>query len=382
MVLTPDTRSLGWCALLVAAALSACSMQARPQASAGNGSADASGEEPAAVEVDPAAGWEVQVAADLGEKLGCVAVGDVDPTRPGNEIVALGVSGKVYVIAHHEGAWRHEVAARLSGEMIQCAVGDLLPEVSGQEIVVVGMAQGNESSGGEGAAHLISRNGRGWRSEELYRSPALLHAVAIGSLDPTPGRDIMVAGFAQQAVALVKQEDGWVAHEAAELGGAGKSAVTFRGGVAIACTDGSIVKVRGTTDGWVSNEFDRAEAGRARIACDGERLLVAGDDGSLVLLASGSAVTLYESTSKLRGAVIAPLGSFAGPPSFATAGYDGQVVVLRYTRRGLEPVVVATDSDRFHHLTSGELPAYPDANVLVACGYSGRVLVVAAPTWP
>ena len=56
---------------------------------------------------------------------------------------------------------------------------------------------------GEGAAHLISRDDDGWRSVELYRSPALLHAVAIGSLDPTPGRDVLVAGFARKAVVLV-----------------------------------------------------------------------------------------------------------------------------------------------------------------------------------
>jgi hypothetical protein len=375
MLSTPDSRSLGWRALLVAAALSGLCLQARPQEDVGSDVAGVTSEY-------PAAGWDVQVAADLGEKLGCVAVGDVDPSHPGNEIVALGASGKVYVISHHDGAWHHEVAAHLSGEMIQCALGDLLPDVPGQEIAVVGMAEGSESSGGEGAAHIIFRHRTGWRSQELYRSPALLHAVAIGSLDPTPGLDIMVAGFAQLAVALVNTKEGWVAEEAAELDGAGKSAVTFRGGVAIACTDGSVVKVRGTTAGWVSNVVDRNPAGRARIACDGERLLVAGDDGALVLIAGGVASLLYESSSKLRGAVIAPLGAFAGFSSFATAGYDGQVVVMRYTPYGLQPMVVATDSDRFHHLTSGELPVHATANVLVACGYSGRVLVIAGPARP
>ena len=348
-------------------------------ASAGAAAAEVMADDTAAETVDLAAGWSVHVAAELGEKLGCVAVGDVDPTWPGNEIVALGASGSVYVISYHDGVWTHERAVQLPGEMIQCAVGDLLPEVAGLEIAVVGMARGGESAGGEGAAHLISRDGSGWRVEELYRSPALLHAVVVGGLDPRPGLDILVAGFAEEAVALVRGAEGWEAQDGVRLPGAGKSAVTYKGGAAIACTDGSVVKVRGTSAGWVSNVVDRDGAGRARIACDGERLLVAGDDGALVLVAGGSSGWVYKSSDKLRGAVMSPLDSFNGFPSMATAGYDGNVVVMRYTAEGMQPVVVATDSDRLHHLTAGELPLRADGNVLVTCGYSGRVLVVTAP---
>ncbi|MFT7462080.1 MAG: hypothetical protein ACI9EF_000417 [Pseudohongiellaceae bacterium] len=369
----------GAVALSVALAGSALGQEAGEVEEPPSSPAEAVAESVEAVVEDPAAGWTVQIAAELGEKLGCVAVGDVNPSSPGNEIVALGASGNVYVVSFRNGAWSHEVALKLPGEMIQCAVGDLYPEIPGDEIAVVGMAVGGESAGGAGAAHVIVRDGDGWRADEVYRSPALLHAVAIGSFAPTPGRDIMVAGFAEEALALVRGDHGWEAQDGVRLPGAGKSAVTFRGGVAIACTDGSVVKVRGTTAGWVSTEVDKVSAGRARIACDGERLLVAGDDGALVLVAGGTSGWLYKSDDKLRGAVMSPLDRFAGPSSFATAGYDGQVVVLRFTAEGLRPVVVASDSDRLHHLTAGELPVRADGNALVTCGYSGRVLVITAP---
>ena len=66
----------------------------------------------------------------------------------------------------------------------------------------------------------------------------------------------------------------------------------------------------------------------------------------------------------------------------ATVGYDGLIYVVTHERDpdGAGFIVTRTpvgrDSDRFHHLAAGPIRGL--GHVLVACGYSGRVIVVDA----
>jgi len=79
------------------------------------------------------AGWEATIAFQADTKLGGCDVGDLDPRHAGNEIAAVAVDGRVYVVRRGDDGWVTETAATLPGEGIQCAIGDVDPDHAGSE---------------------------------------------------------------------------------------------------------------------------------------------------------------------------------------------------------------------------------------------------------
>ena len=120
------------------------------------------------------ASWGATIAYEAGQKLGGCAVGDIDPSHPGNEILAVAASGDVFVVRHDAQGWHGEVVAKASGEMIGCAIGDADPARPGLEAVVGGMQSGGEESGGKGAAHLLYLDDAGWQLEPVEQHLAQL----------------------------------------------------------------------------------------------------------------------------------------------------------------------------------------------------------------
>jgi len=330
-------------------------------------------------------GWSSLVAADLGEKLGGCAVGDVDPTKPGNEIVAVGVSGTVYVVSFVDGAWQHEVAGKASGEMVQVVVGDVdpNPEHPALEIVCVGVAEGTEDDGGQGAAHVLFFDEGEWVMREIHRSPALLHAAYVADgvgdrpdLDGTLGTEVVLGGFDDDLVVLDLTEDGWVPEVVGTLPGAAKNMVEYRDGVAVACADGSLLLLRRPSDTWQLELLDRAPAGNARMATDGARLLVARDDGGLGLYTGGVRKDIHRESDKLRGAVLANVDPPHPGVEAVTGGYGKTITVLTQDGDDWDDTEVYEDGDRLHHMAAGHLSNLGSSIFVVACGYSGRIIVL------
>ena len=321
--------------------------------------------------------WTATVALEAPDKLSGCDIGNLDPRRPGNEIAAVCGNGEVYVVHRDGDAWRHEVVARTQGEPIQCAIGDADPEREGAELVVVGMAAGTEDSGGTGAAHLIWWDGYGWKRQLLFEDAALIHGVCIGELDVArPGQEILLVGFSNRATMLFKDRGAWISETAADLGSAGKTAVIYRGGAAVACNAGTVVHVRKTGGSWRSEILDRAKAGQSRVGTDGRRLLVARDDGSLGLISETGRTDIHKEGQKLRGAVLADLDPAAPGLEAATAGYEGTITVLYPQGDSWRAETVFRDTGRFHHLVAGELLDAGEGPELAGCGYSRRLTVV------
>jgi hypothetical protein len=316
-----------------------------------------------------AAAWERTVLLSTGTKLGGCAIGDLDPERPGDEIAVVAGNGEVWIASRAGDRWTGSAVARVGGEMIQCAIGDADLESPGLELVVVGMREGSEDSGGPGRAHLIRAVPGGWAVERIFDDASLLHAVCIAN------GAVFVAGFSGRAFRLVRSPNGWRADPIAELPGAAKAAAVVGDGVAFACNDGSLVHVARDGAGFTSRVVDKRRAGRARLASDGRRLLVADDDGQLSLLAPGvDAERVYKSREKLRGAVLADLDPAVEGAELATAGYDRQVVLLRHVGDGFQSLVLAQEPDRLHHLACGELDPAPGLE-LVAVGFGGDLVM-------
>jgi hypothetical protein len=321
--------------------------------------------------------WSLQIAADVGEKLGGCAIGDVDPDVPGNEIVAVGESGAVYLVAFKNGAWTNEIIGQAPGEMVQCVLGDVDTNLPGLEIVVVGIAEGTEDDGGPGMAHVLFLEKGEWAMRDIYRSPALLHAACVAELDNTLGAEVLLAGFSGQVVVMDLTEDGWVEIPAGELPGAAKNAVAYQDGVALACADGSLVLVRSGPDGYATELIGQVPAGNARLATDGEgRLLVARDDGVLDLYTEGVRDEIYRESEKLRGAVLANIDPTQSGLEAVTGGYGKAITVLNQDGDNWDGTRIFEDTDKLHHLTAGYIGALGSSTFLVACGYSGRIIVL------
>jgi hypothetical protein len=323
--------------------------------------------------------WEAETVLEAPALLGGCAVGDLDPRRAGNEIAAVSSNGEVHVAWREEQGWRHEVVARLKGEMIQCAVGDADPGREGNELVVVGMAEGDESSGGAGAAHLVWLDGGTWRERLLFRDDALVHGVCIGDLDSArAGNEILAVGFSGKATMLFRDGDAWGSEvAAADLGGAGKNAVAYGGGAVVASTGGTLLHLKKGPAGWTSAVLDRAPAGQARVGTDGERLLAARDDGALGLVAGGARTDIHKAPKKLRGAVLADLDRASPGVEAATVGYDAKATVLYPDGKRWRAVTAFEDAGPLHHLAFGDLPG---GAALVTCGHSGRLTVLRSPS--
>ncbi len=367
--------------------------------------------------------WRQQTAFDAGNKLGGCAIGDFDPSRPGNEIAVVTGDGRVIEVfrdGERESGWGHEVLGALPGEPIQCAVGDLLPDRPGLELVTAGVARGVEDDPGPGLAVLWWFTGDSpraggseeqpgismrWSFAKLFEDGALIHAVAIGDVDPErAGNEVVLAGFSgvvNVVSGLDLATDGSLSihSEAYTLpGGDSESAVgnvkgaaVGLGGAVLACDDGALLALRKRGTGWALDELARwKDAPLARVMTDADGVLVCSNDGVLryrQVLRGGavsSTANAVRREDRLRGAVIADLDPTRPGNEWATAGYDGGVYVVNLTEgvrdeHGLRVIAssdfaVARDDDKFHHLAAGDLPGL--GTCLVAVGYSGRVIVV------
>ena len=187
----------------------------------------------------------------------------------------------------------------------------------------------------------------------------------------TNGR-VLVAGYALELAELRYADGGWASRSLGTLPGPGKCAVTS--GVSFfACKDGSVVRV---TENDELEVVHHRPAGRARLGTDGERLAVCDDDGTLSLLTfAGTAEVVHREGDKLRGAVLADLDPSIPDPELATAGYERRLTILTRSEARWLATPVLRETDKFHGLASGDLDGDGD-HELVACGYSGRLIVV------
>jgi hypothetical protein len=110
--------------------------------------------------------WTAEVMAEAGGEMIQCAAGELDAAAPGDEVVAVGMvtggekdggAGAAHVVRRKGDAWVAEQAFRDSALIHGVCVGDLDPGRPGNEILVVGFS---------GKATMVYRDGERWASEE------------------------------------------------------------------------------------------------------------------------------------------------------------------------------------------------------------------------
>jgi hypothetical protein len=323
-------------------------------------------------EVEPP--WREAVVFDAGEKLGGCALGDLDPNRAGDELAVVAGSGAVWMIAYEEGAWISEKVGDLPGEMIQCAIGDVMPEHPGDELVMVGIKEGGEDDGGPGVAWVAWRDANGWNKELIVEDHALLHAVCIGDfVDGSAAQALLVAGYSGNALVFVRDAGAWRQDAVIGLTGPAKGASAGLGGAVIVDAEGALLKLSRDDGLWQRTELAKFEDSLARVTATSDEVLFCANDGKLRLWSAEGVETVYSTTDRLRGAIFIDMDPGSYGVELATAGYDGNITLIRAGAATFTPQHIAHDDGRFHHLARGSISGLGD--VLAGCGYSGRVTV-------
>jgi hypothetical protein len=132
--------------------------------------------------------WDVKGLWNDKEELNAIAIGDVDHTHPGDEVVVAGNSNLVTVLSGFGNNWNSTMVYEDDWLITAVAIGDVYPRHPGNEIVIVGWST---------YVTMIYKSveTNNWVSERLYHDTDWLYDVAIGDLDPThPGNEIVWSG--------------------------------------------------------------------------------------------------------------------------------------------------------------------------------------------
>lgn len=312
-------------------------------------------------------------------KLGGCGIGELDERSGGPEIACVGSDGRVHVCRRDGGGWVAEVVDEVAGEQIQLALGPVGPKGLAA-LVTVGMEQGGEDDGGKGIAWMLWREQGLWQRRVLLRDSALLHAAAVGDVDPrAAGNEVVLAGFTRQLHLVTLGPAGPESRVIGSLPGNAKGLALGLGGILVACDDGSLVRFERFATGsadetWEREVLVRHEQPLARLTAQEDRALYCGNDGALRLWKDDASVELYRSSDRLRGAVFVGGGRSDGGSvwAFASAGYD-HTVRLHPELPSQGGVTALADTDKLHHLASGEIDG---EQVLVSCGYSGNLVLI------
>lgn len=402
-------------ASLTGLAVSSCSSTPNGDSVGGPGGARALTVEPISepVLLDPA--WAMEVAFEGEVRINGVAAGDLDAGRPGDELATVDRLGRIRILHREAGSFAETelprplsvvgtVGAQLpGGELVQVAVGDIDPSSVGDEIVAVGKAEGSEDDPGLGMVRVLSRVGLGgaW-VERRAVTPGLVHAIAVGDVLPDrAGLEFVFAGFFGEAlVGYIDEVSGTLLVDSlgVQHKGNAKGVCLTADGLVLACDDGNTVRYRRTPKGaWTLVATKQHGAPLARIAAfDDEWVAVCGNDGTFRLVggqAFNATIMLHRVENRLRGAVVVDIDPSHPGVETCTAGYDGEIRVVYLAPADRDSLPswasdafntpsmwtttkksVARDTAKIHHLTTGSFDGL--GQCLVSCGYSGDVLVV------
>jgi hypothetical protein len=337
--------------------------------------------------------WRSEVILETEQGMGGVAIGDLDPSSPGNEAFVVNGAGEAWMAKRTGATWKAERIYRGPGELIMCAVGDVDPTKPGNEFVGCGSVEGPESLTGPGHAVLVWREDGRWESRQIFRDTLFLHGVAIGDVSTKyPGNEVITVGFNHrvQMSHFDRESNAW-RHETIYVANdrlkvcVVDDVMPDRPGMEIIATgaDGKPQLLWEGKLGWHHETVFVDRAGQSRVTVGPLGVLLAGDDGKVNLATRGDgrwlADCLGRDTAKMRGVVLADLDPrYDGVEAYA-CGYSGKVTqFVRVANSYWQANVLLTDPRALHHLVAGEFDPEHSGPEMLTAGHSGKLYVLSA----
>lgn len=344
-------------------------------------------DEPFELQRPAAAGWQAIVAMDTGGVGVWTVLGaDVADDWGGQELVAADDEGNAWLLVPYSGRWTQKRAVSDEKWLGALAVADLDPERPGRELL----------AGGElGNLFLVSYRLLGGADvRRIAEFPGEeLHTVLAGDFDP--GRaGLECLAFTSPGMAYLLRGE-----QVEPLGptrGRVRDALVVAPGPVLltAARSGVLERWNFTTLPPERELLWQLDTGVGRLARDpATGVIYAGtDDGRILRIEAsqltaaaglrGTSETIHAGPLGVRGIATGDFDG-SGREQVAFAGYDGKVHLLaRTSADSWSDLVLYDDEAKLHWLSSVELDGRNSSPELVCSGYAGRVVLLRHGTSP
>ena len=133
--------------------------------------------------------WTLTPIHSVSTPLVCGAIGDVDPSLTGQELLVGGQDTNIIQVYHENGSWNTNVVFEWIGTIRSLAIGNIRPDRTGNEIALI---IGND-------IRMLSRTLTGWDPDTIwpsYTMQAGMNDVLIADFDPyNPGEELLGSGI-------------------------------------------------------------------------------------------------------------------------------------------------------------------------------------------
>lgn len=286
--------------------------------------------------------WLNQLVHHAPSGLSAVAIGDADPSVPGNDLVVGTGGGQVLVISR---ITDKDIGVRLiyqaEAPIGDLAVHDLMTTSPGEETMVL-------SEDGKVAVlwPVPEKFERGFLSQIVFQDLDRLRDVLVGPYGPQQQIGAVVVGSSGHVTRLHSVGNAWRV-------------------VSLYQNPEPLARIAGG---------DIDPSSRAR------ELIIADDAGLITLLHQSAGEYIPQAIRKekkaLRGLVVGEFDPAVLGQEFAVFGYDMEVAVFSRKTPEYERIVRHKDSDRGHWLIACRRKPEDSRDSLISVGYSGKVTLI------
>jgi len=283
-------------------------------------------------------GWHGGVVAKAGGEMISCAVGDADPTRPGNELVVGGMAegteesggeGAAHLVFLDADGWKIEPLFEDAALVHGVAVGEVDPTHPGAEVVCVGFSR---------KLTVLGRTDAGWATLYVADLPSPGKNVVVDG-----GRIVAVCAGGTRETIVCRDARTW-AGESRTIGPVGPARVSAHGDeILVACDDGGLRLLRGEQPAEVL--YREADKLRGAVLADldpdapGLEAATAGYGKTITVLfrpnegeTEWSPLTVWRDTDRFHHLAAGELLAAGAGLELVAVGYSGRVVVASRRR--------------------------------------------------
>ena len=277
------------------------------------------------------------------EQLKTVAIGDIDPTHDGNELVVGGDSQRITMLKGGEYYWQSKMIWYDEWYTNSIDIGDIDPAHDGDEVVTVGWS---------GQVTMIYWENDSWKTYVIAQMPDYLYDVKIADIDPsTSTKEVMVVG-----------DD----------------------------SDLTLFNRNGTDDSWTRTKLFHdtdylhlITVGEFYSQNNGIEILVSGGSSRLTMiyLENETTVTstIYTDPRLINSAQIGEFYSYNSGNEVVAVTTGDKVIMIYHNGTGWTNETIFEDTNDLYNVKIGDIDPVQEGNEIITGGISNRLIILNEP---